>query len=258
MPHHDLSHEFHHHDLSHEFRIDTTKESWTEEWWQWAVQLPTGNNPFEDLEGALAKDGNVRHNLFFLAGLAGSSESQAPNTAGVRREFDVPSNVKLVVPILNTAESVPDWEFFFPGQGSEARVAQYIHDWKTSYVVNVFFEIDGHKINLDDKFVETSSFSLGSVKKGEIGYDLFNLRPENADQSPALAGGYWATVKNLSLGEHKLHFGGALDFNDAKGNFGKPDGVIDFNIDITDIINVVRPGDYHKTVESSCADLVLA
>jgi hypothetical protein len=123
-------------------------------------------------------------------------------------------------------------------------------------VTGLFLEIDGKSVKPD--YVQTGFFSLGAVTPGDIGYDLFGLRPQDVEQQPAKAAGYWALLEKLSIGTHTLHFGGSLDYQDAAGNFGHPDGVTDFSIDITDTIHVVPLDQYHPTVAPAAADLAWA
>lgn len=223
-----------------------TMEKLSEDWWRWAIQLPSGdgNNPFEDLTGDAARAGNVGDHTFFLAGFAGNSEDPDPKVSRATREFAVPEKATIIVPVLNTMESVPDYNFYNHTTGDTSeQVENYIDNWKDHYVQSVFLEVDGKPVSLDDKYVKTDFFSLPSVKEGELGYDQFGLRPEGAKQQPSMAGGYWAEL-DLGVGDHIIHFGGVLDYQNSAGVFGQPDGIPDFTIDVTDIIHVVSESQY--------------
>jgi hypothetical protein len=245
-------------------------EQWTETWWQWAVQLPTDNNPFQDLNGSAAGAGDVG-DVFFLAGIAGSDQDPDPTHAVVARSFDVSAGDTILVPILNWAESVPDFQAnnSDPNAGI-SDVKNFVEGTKAA-VVDAFLQIDGkdifnfgaeassqggdfkhpshrddfkHPSHGQDFYVQTEVFSLGTVQPGDLGYDQFLIRPAGVEQEPAIAGGYWAAIQHLRPGEHEVHFGGSFDF--------EGDGTTDFSLDITDTITIESPHGHHTA--GTCPD----
>src|SRR3954447_13882769 len=79
----------------------------TEDWWQWAVQLPTGANPFEDKTGQYAAMGDVGR-VFYVAGIGGSDADPRAEVATAERSFEVPANSLLLIPTLNWSDSLPE------------------------------------------------------------------------------------------------------------------------------------------------------
>lgn len=211
-----------------------------EAWWKWAAQLPSGsgNNPFEDLSGSAAGMGDVGHNLFFLAGSAGNTESNDPQHAIVtRKDIYIPSNNTVLVPILNWAESLPDLNKTNPTPPATIQDVESTIDTIKGWVQSVFLEVDNVPVALDGNYVKTDFFSIGTIQEHTVGSDAFALGPTGVEQSPAMAGGYWAVLDKLSIGDHTLHFGGSIDTN--------ADGKSDFTLDITDKVHVVLPNEYH-------------
>jgi len=207
----------------------------TEDWWQWAVQLPSGENPFEDPTREYASLGDVGR-VFFLAGIGGNTDDDPSDVVAVEeRSFEIPFGRTLLVPALNWADSIPQ----NPGLGNAQDLAEEMQLFK-SWVSDVFVELDGRTLfggpgtpAAEAHYYQTDVFSLGTVRSGTVGADIFGLLT-GVEHEPAMAGGYHAVIRHLGPGEHTLRYGGSFDFED--------DGIDDFSIDITAHIEVVPPG----------------
>ena len=93
-------------------------EQWTESWWQWAMQLPTGEgrNPFQEDNFSLTADAGDVGEVFFLAGIAGSDEDDTPTIADVERTILVSSEDTILLPALNWAQPSPHFlPWYFNG-----------------------------------------------------------------------------------------------------------------------------------------------
>jgi hypothetical protein len=222
----------------------------TKDWWRWSVDLDRngGANPFEDTTGAYASAGHMPDShMFYLAGIAGNTGTAIDGVTTQSRAFEVPANDAILVPVINTAETVPDYEAYLGKSKVPTidKVEQYIYDWKNSYVQDKFLLVDGKPVPLDNSYVESGPFSLGSVEPGDVGYDLFGLRPAGTEQQPAFAGGYWGVIKGLGVGTHSIEFGGSIDYSLTDAGFGPPDGTVDFSYKVVDTVTVVPPSHYH-------------
>lgn len=237
----------------------------TENWWQWAVNLDRndGNNPFESADGAFAAAGYMPNShMFYLAGIAGSTFTPEIGRIEVTRNIEVPSNVSILVPVINTVETIPDYKASFPdGVATIDNVKKYLFDWKNSYVQEKFLFVDGKQIPLENSYVESGPFSLGTLEEGELGYIPFGLRPDKVEQEPAFAAGYWGVINGFGVtnlnpnypdagppGTHTIVFGGSIDYTYSSAGYGPPDGVIDFSYMVTDHITIVPPSQYHPNM----------
>ncbi len=80
----------------------------TGEWWQWALSIPTGQNPMLDTTGDDCMIGQ-RGDMWFLAGVF------AANGGTVTRACSVPENTTLFFPVINSLNvNTPDC-----GQGGQ-------------------------------------------------------------------------------------------------------------------------------------------
>ncbi len=80
----------------------------TAQWWQWALSIPTGQNPMLDTSGQDCMIGQ-RGDLWFLAGIF------AANGGTVARACSVPENTPLFFPVINSVNTnTPDC-----GQGGQ-------------------------------------------------------------------------------------------------------------------------------------------
>jgi hypothetical protein len=78
-----------------------TIATWTQDWWTWALQAPYVTNPLLDTTGAYAGINN-NEPVYFVAGTA----SDFGGPANVDRMFDVPAGKPLLIPVLNSFDTL--------------------------------------------------------------------------------------------------------------------------------------------------------
>ncbi|WP_270937077.1 hypothetical protein [Falsiroseomonas oryzae] len=245
------------------FEISAPDGDLTEQWWDWALHMQTndGNNAFEDQTGDFASLGAVHPNMFFVAGAMGSTYENQSEIV-LTRGFDVRVGTDILIPVFNIVESLQDYAYYAEDpDATPDDVVSFLENYRENWVTSVFCIIDEGTanerviididrtdpthVNIGEEFyVQSDFFSLGeqkigkgaektysSFQPGELGYDTASLRPQDAVHDPAMSGGWWVLLENLSLGPHTIRFGGTLNFDD--------DPEADFTLDITDTINVV-------------------
>ena len=216
-----------------------TIAQWTQNWWTWALQSPSDQNPLTDTTGQFAAENNSGP-VFFIAG-----EALGLLNTPVTRAFDVPAGKPLLVPLQNLVDTPP--EYLNNGQISpsdptasadpriKATESTNVAKFDKS-VTNLFAEIDGKPIpNLFSHLVNTSFFSAGTTMPNTVATELVGA-PPGTMLDPSKSGGFWLMIANLSPGQHTLHFGG--DSNGFSASFGNYT-IGPSRVDITDKINVV-------------------
>jgi hypothetical protein len=179
-------------------------------------QSPADANPVEDTTGAFANQNNDGP-VFFIAGTSLGEPGSAV------REFEVPAGTPLLVPLINTFDTLD------PEEIEEQLVAEFRQS-----VVDAFASIDGKAV-LDplSHYEETGFFSLGEFRPGTVIAELATSAgleiPLGTPLYPTKAGGYWLVIEGLNPGDHTLHFGGST----SEG----------LSTEVTDFIHVVREHD---------------
>lgn len=180
---------------------------WNAEWWTWAWNTPTDQNPLADTTGAWANvdnDGAV----FFVAGANGNGSYQ--------RSFEVPAGKPLLIPLVNYWENCV-------GDPAVSCGADYLPDPKVKMAERVDFfrasvtslqlSIDGQAVpDLYNRWERSAFFSGGTGKAGTslaTFYESFGLPFVGLDIAPSLAYGYYAMVTDLAPGLHTIVFGGS-------------------------------------------------
>lgn len=182
-----------------------TYGEWSAEWWQWAVSIPTGDNPVADTTGGSCVVGQ-RGPVWFLAGSFGGT---------VTRSCTIPQNTALFFPVLN---SFCDNVGVDPPMTADQlrQCASYGFD---TAIVSV--EVDGQSIgNLNDFQFASPLFSHSVPKKNILGYPA-------GTTFPAAGYGYYLMLQPLSVGAHTVRIRGTLPaFNN-------------FSLDVTYNLNIV-------------------
>src|SRR5215475_9696709 len=130
---------------------------WTGDWWTWALQSPTNQNPVLDQTGAFA---NINNNgpVFFIAGDFGGD---------VERTFTVPAGKPLLVPLLNLvdvegpgiAPTIPGWKGTFEAEVNKVLAGFQNGDGPNGFqpgVSSVFATIDGAPVKNPQSYLEKS------------------------------------------------------------------------------------------------------
>jgi hypothetical protein len=207
-----------------------TIAKWTQEWWKWALSLPSDANPFTHPDGSFAGMNN-NGPIYFIAG-----QSQT-------NEFNVPAGKPLLVPIRNFVDTPPEFlpsgalSFTDPAiKGTESSNCAIFN----RSISNLEADIDGKPIsNLLSHLENTSFFDAGTAAAGTLAVDptySLDVAPVGTHLDPAKSTGYWLMIDHLSPGEHTLHFAASWNsFNLSFGNVPNAAG----SLDVTDRINVV-------------------
>jgi hypothetical protein len=144
-----------------------TIATWTQDWWTWALQAPYVTNPLLDTTGAYAGINN-NEPVYFVAGTA----SDFGGPANVDRMFDVPAGKPLLIPVLNSFDTLDPKNV----ENMDMQAFQ-------NGVRGLFAEIDGVPIkNLQSCLVRTDFFSMGPTQLGSLAEQIG--APLGVDLSP--------------------------------------------------------------------------
>jgi len=164
--------------------FNTAYSVWTARWWNWLHSFPRNKSPASDPTGQLSSLSQDDPNAWFLAGTLGGSANRA---------CSIPYGKAILFPIITSAFSfVVD-----PELHSEEELT-----------LSAKKDIDGAKnliLTIDDDQVEdVRRFRIRSEPFDDIIY---------GKTTRAVSDGYWAFLKTLSVGNHKIHFiGENIDF----------------------------------------------
>lgn len=171
---------------------------WTAQWWQWALSIPTDQNPLLDETGADAARGQSGP-VWFLAGISGAGgavERTVTVPAGKALFFPVYNSVWVNTPDFGDAPWSPEQEAFARGQISDSVDA----------VTSLSAEIDGRPVrhleayrcqNEEPFMVNMPADNIYGIPAGTYG--------------PSVTDGYWLMLAPLSKGRHTLHFTSTKD-----------------------------------------------
>jgi hypothetical protein len=166
-----------------------TWSQWSNAWWQWAFSMPNGANA---VQGNAPANTNQSGSVWFLAGCFHSVDTT--------RYITVPSGTALFFPILNSEQDTtggyppPDSLLFDQRQSWNAGAATRIES----------ADIDGNAVqNIPQYFADTLLFTLNIPTN--------NFAGDNACSALATSVGDYLMVDQLSIGQHSIHFHGAID-----------------------------------------------
>ncbi len=166
-----------------------TQLQWSEQWWQWALGVPSANNPIMDATGADAGQNNAGP-VFFLAGTFGES---------VTRSFSAPGGTPVFFPVVNYIDLETDTAacglscalgFISPAIGG---------------ATGLMASVDGVAVAVDGTYRQTSAaFFPASLPAGNI-YGM-----PGGTYDGFVSDGYWVMLDGLSPGPHTITFGGSI------------------------------------------------
>jgi len=193
---------------------------WAARWVQWAVSIPSSQNPLLDTTGQSAAV-NQPKDVFFLAG--------TNTTATLTRNITVPTGTPLFFPVLNVYwvnndSSDP------PFAPNEADIRGLL-DFVVAGYNNTFATVDGVPVSDLAGHVEedpAGGFPVRVPQDNILGYPA-------DDSAQSATEGIYLMVKPLSPGQHTIHFGGV-------------DPAFEATLDITYNITVVPKGQYDATI----------
>jgi hypothetical protein len=185
----------------------------TAQWWQWILEQPATGNPNLDATGTDAANGQPGKGVFFLAGSFGAT---------VTRNFTVPANTALFLPLLNNAGIAYPAKPNPQPKPNQNQVPQL----RTLYAAPTVDSATGLHVTLDGVSL------LGSVTRVKSPVFHFTTPAEDGFFDPgtytAVSDGYWLYLAPLPPGTYVLNFGGTA-FAGTPG---------EFSVDITDTITV--------------------
>lgn len=185
-----------------------TYGEWSAKWWQWALSIPTKDNPVVDENGEKCAVGQNDSNVWFLAGTGGGEASRSCN---------IPAGKAILFPSLNV-----ECDYKTPDLKTEAdlrKCAKADQDKAT----NLQAAVDG--------------VAIPDLKKYRVQSPLFNMTAPGDNvmgippgMTQAISDGFWILLKPLPVGKHTIEFSGSLvDFTST----GPINFVSDAKYDIT-------------------------
>ena len=162
---------------------------WTTKWWRWGLALAPPGDPFTDLYGQHA---NVNQSgpVFFMAGSPGGSRS---------RQFEVPTNTYLLVPLL--VGELSQLELGFDKTAAQIRQAA---QQQADQIDSLHATLDGVPIPQTTLFAHrevSPDFDFVAVFNNQLGV------PPGAS-GIAVADGYFLMLDPLPPGIHVVAYGG--------------------------------------------------
>jgi hypothetical protein len=190
------------------------------QWWQWALSIPTDENPLLELDTTTEKCMvGQRGDVWFLAGVFGAGSAT--------RKCKVPEGTGLFFPIANTvffdSPGVCQGPESIPIEELRATVADFIDG-----VTNIVVEIDGQPIRHIHRVGRSIVYAV-ALPENNV-FDAPCIAAGLGDvpggiYSPTVDDGFYVKLDPLEVGDHTLHFS-------AEG----PDG---FSQDVTYNLTVV-------------------
>jgi hypothetical protein len=166
------------------------------QWWEWAISIPTSQNPMLDATGVDCVVGQ-RGSVWFLAG------TFFPAPANATRKCFLPEGKALFFPVVNSVDiNAPN----VCGQGPGNLSAKELRAVVASYIdgiTSISVQLDGEAI--DAQRIKSAVFAVAMPK-----HNLF-VQPCNGDSpagvySPGVDDGYYVALDPLPSGTHALHF----------------------------------------------------
>lgn len=167
------------------------------QWWQWALSIPTPENPMLDTTGDKCVVGQ-NGSTWFLAGVF--------NGSTVTRSCSVPERKELFFPIVNSVNiNVPN----VCGQGADNISVADLRTFSADFInmiTKVSITVNGKPIEearrvrskvFEVAFPENNVFDELCAGLGGVPAGIF---------SPAVDDGFYVKLKNLEAGNHILQF----------------------------------------------------
>jgi hypothetical protein len=166
----------------------------TAEWWQWALSIPTPQNPLLDATGEDCMIGQ-RGSVWFLAGFLG-------NGGAVTRTCSVPDNTMLFFPVINQV-----W-FNTPGKCGNPSQNLTVKELR-KLSKNTIDQAHDLSVKVDEKPLEKNRLQRIQSQVFEFAFPSDNLcgdLPEGI-YSPSVDDGYYVILEPLKRGNHTIHIG---------------------------------------------------
>jgi hypothetical protein len=170
----------------------------TAEWWQWALSIPTPQNPQLDTTGEKGVLGQ-RGPVWFLAGVFGGVTAT--------RTCSVPEGKALFFPVINDVEiNTPNVCGSGPGNVS-VKILRATSAANMNGAVNLSVTVDGIAVkNL--RRVQSDVFEVALPADSVFVAPCYPLPVPDGVYSPAVSDGYYVLLNPLPVGNHTIHFYG--------------------------------------------------
>jgi hypothetical protein len=194
----------------------------SQQWWQWALSVPTAANPILDTNGSSALVNN-NGPVFFVAGNFGVNSV---------RNFNVPAGKPIFFPLLNNIDVefavTPPNNCFDLNPGNSAAALQCALGFISPALdtgTNMHATLDGQDLLTYPSYRQTSTSFFDITLPAD---NLFGA-PAGSYPGISVSDGYWVALEGLSPGKHTLNFGGSIGNN--------------YSLEVTDTLNAVpEPG----------------
>jgi hypothetical protein len=169
-------------------------------WEQWALSIPTAENPISDTTGADCMLGQ-RGPVWFLGGLWGGGSA--------KRSCAIPEHTELFFPVINTVNvNSPN----VCGQGPQDMTPEELRAAFAGFIdgaSDLSVELDGHQHVAEIRRIVSPPFAV-ALPDGNL-FDVFCGGPGSVPggvYSPGVDDGIYATIgeRHLRPGHHTLHF----------------------------------------------------
>jgi len=166
-------------------------EKWTAIWCSWFLAMPTDKNPAVDNTGKNSSLNQENEYVWFLAGTFG-------NNITVTRKCVIPESKAILFPIAYKEDSyAEDPDIMNEDELSRRAIASM------DKLINLQLIVDGKRLlNLKDYRVH-SEFC-------DIIFPENNVYDVSPGRTRSVCDGYWAFLKPLSVGMHKLSFSASI------------------------------------------------
>jgi hypothetical protein len=168
--------------------------------------------------------------VWFLGGTFSDNEVLPGVFLGqVSRDCTIPSGIALFFPLVDAESSTLE------GNGDTGDELLASSEFFASFIDpdSLSLEIDGKPVtNLADLSFDSPEFTFGPLPDNNV------LGLASGATTPSVSDGYFAMVKDLSVGQHVLHWTGTIDLSSIDGPV--------FIQDVTYHLTVVPAGQYKK------------
>ncbi len=174
----------------------------TAKWWQWALEIPTSQNPLLDETGAFAgvNQPYKGSKVFFLVGVSGSGS--------VERSITVPEGTDFFFPLVNVFLIDSRGRGTNPAENPTVPQLYEIVEAQIDSAHDLYATLDDVSILDLAERVESPPFALKLPKD-----NIFDAPP--GQYAPGVSDGYWLHLPALPPGEYDLSFGGVIDAFEA-------------------------------------------
>lgn len=169
----------------------------TAQWWQWALSIPTGQNPQLDPSGQYCMVGQ-RGPLWFLAGTF--------NGDTVPRTCSVPEDKTLFFPVANAININSPDVCGSPPENEPVKDLRAMSKATVDGATDLSVQVDGRPVNRLIQRVQSQVFEV-ALPEDNV-FDALCGGPGSVPAtvySPAVDDGYYVTVGPLKRGTHTIH-----------------------------------------------------